>query len=68
MGTKINDEFGAQLIAKPVSAKLSMICGTSACLMGLSESPLFVPGIWGPYYEAIFPGMWLNEAGQTAVL
>lgn len=24
------------------------------------------PGIWGPYYSAMIPGLWLNEGGQSA--
>ncbi|XP_072853804.2 FGGY carbohydrate kinase domain-containing protein isoform X9 [Pogona vitticeps] len=32
----------------------------------ISKSPLFVPGVWGPYYSAMVPGFWLNEGGQSA--
>ncbi|KAJ6662570.1 hypothetical protein lerEdw1_011707, partial [Lerista edwardsae] len=32
----------------------------------ISESPIFVPGVWGPYYSAMVPGFWLNEGGQSA--
>lgn len=34
--------------------------------MAVSKDPLFVPGIWGPYYSAMVPGMWTQEGGQSA--
>jgi len=46
--------------------RLALIGGTSSCHMAVSEAPRFVPGIWGPYYSAMLPGLWLNEGGQSA--
>ncbi len=43
-----------------------MIAGTSTCHMALSLEPRAVPGVWGPYYGAVAPGLWLNEGGQSA--
>ncbi|XP_063795331.1 FGGY carbohydrate kinase domain-containing protein isoform X2 [Pseudophryne corroboree] len=51
---------------QPITSRLALICGTSSCHMAISESPLFVPGVWGPYYSAMVPGFWLNEGGQSA--
>jgi len=34
--------------------------------MAVSREPNFVPGIWGPYYSAMIPGLWLTEGGQSA--
>lgn len=34
--------------------------------MAVSHEKLFVPGVWGPYYSAMVPDLWLNEAGQSA--
>jgi D-ribulokinase len=53
---------------QPTDAKRQMayIFGTSACAMTTTVEPRFVPGIWGPYFSAMLPGLWLNEGGQSA--
>ncbi|EFA09750.1 FGGY carbohydrate kinase domain-containing protein [Tribolium castaneum] len=48
------------------STRLSLICGTSTCHMAVANKPVFTPGVWGPYFSAMVPGMWLNEGGQSA--
>jgi len=45
---------------------IGLIAGTSTCHMALSPQPRMVQGIWGPYYGAVAPGLWLNEGGQSA--
>ncbi len=47
-------------------ANLGYVFGTSSCTMTSTSEPAFVPGVWGPYYSAMVPGMWLNEGGQSA--
>ena len=47
-------------------ARLALIGGTSSCHMAVSREPRFVPGVWGPYFSAMVPGMWLTEGGQSA--
>ncbi|MCX5478918.1 FGGY-family carbohydrate kinase [Kaistia geumhonensis] len=46
--------------------QMGYIFGTSACAMASTPEPSFVPGVWGPYYGAMLPGLWLNEGGQSA--
>jgi FGGY-family pentulose kinase len=46
--------------------RVALIGGTSSCHMAVSLRPRFVPGIWGPYYSAMIPGLWLTEGGQSA--
>ncbi|MBY6006166.1 FGGY-family carbohydrate kinase [Salipiger bermudensis] len=48
------------------TACLGYVFGTSSCTMTTTAEPAFVPGVWGPYYSAMVPGMWLNEGGQSA--
>ncbi|RMC34345.1 FGGY-family carbohydrate kinase [Paracoccus alkanivorans] len=45
---------------------LAYVFGTSSCTMTSTDEPVFVPGVWGPYYQAMVPGLWLNEGGQSA--
>jgi FGGY-family pentulose kinase len=49
-----------------LEARLALIGGTSSCHMAVSRQARFVPGVWGPYYSAMIPGMWLTEGGQSA--
>ncbi|UES42095.1 FGGY-family carbohydrate kinase [Roseibium aggregatum] len=48
------------------TSRMAYVFGTSACTMTTTEEPAFVPGVWGPYFSAMVPGLWLNEAGQSA--
>lgn len=52
--------------AADLDRRLALIGGTSSCHMAVSVEPSFVPGVWGPYYSAMVPGLWLNEGGQSA--
>ncbi|KAM9458595.1 FGGY carbohydrate kinase domain-containing protein [Salvelinus alpinus] len=51
---------------QPITSRMAMICGTSSCHMAISQGPLFVPGVWGPYLSGMVPELWLNEGGQSA--
>ena len=44
---------------------LALIGGTSNCHMAVSRAAKFVPGVWGPYWGAMVPQMWLSEGGQS---
>lgn len=52
--------------APDMEKRLALIGGTSSCHMAVSREAVFVPGVWGPYYSAMVPGMWLSEGGQSA--
>jgi FGGY-family pentulose kinase len=58
--------IGSVGIGDGPTANLAYVFGTSSCTMTTTTEPVFVPGVWGPYYSAMVPGMWLNEGGQSA--
>lgn len=58
--------FSKPLSATKLQTVLALIGGTSSCHMVVSAKPLFIPGIWGPYPNAMIPGLWLTEGGQSA--
>ncbi len=49
-----------------IDRHLALIAGTSSCVMALSQEPRPTRGVWGPYFGAVLPQCWLNEAGQSA--
>lgn len=57
---------GARGAPGTVLSRMAYVFGTSACTMSTTPEPAFVPGVWGPYYSAMVPGLWLNEGGQSA--
>lgn len=58
--------LGAAGSDAPLSRRLAVIAGTSACHLAVSEQRVDVPGVWGPYFEALTPQHWLLEAGISA--
>jgi FGGY-family pentulose kinase len=49
-----------------LETRVALIGGTSTCHMAVSREPKWIPGIWGPYFSAMVPGLWLTEGGQSA--
>ena len=49
-----------------LTSRMGYVFGTSACTMASTADAAFVPGVWGPYFSAMVPGLWLNEGGQSA--
>jgi len=52
--------------ASPIGRRMAVIAGTSACHLASAPQQTSVPGVWGPYFEALLPGEWLLEAGISA--
>jgi FGGY-family pentulose kinase len=63
LGAPLGDTLPA---AADMEKRLALIGGTSSCHMAVSRDAVFVPGVWGPYYSAMVPGLWLSEGGQSA--
>ncbi|WP_413710342.1 FGGY-family carbohydrate kinase [Rhizobium sp. Rhizsp82] len=51
---------------RALERQLALIAGTSSCIVSFSRERRPSHGMWGPYYEAVFPQSWLVEAGQSA--
>lgn len=57
---------GETLTPESLETRLALIGGTSSCHMAVSREALFVDGVWGPYFSAMVPDLWLTEGGQSA--
>ena len=49
-----------------VPGRMAIVMGSSTCHMALSDQGLFDSHVWGPYPDALLPGTWVLEGGQTA--
>jgi D-ribulokinase len=58
--------MGTVGVTGDATESLAYVFGTSSCTMTTTREPVFVPGVWGPYFGAMVPGLWLNEGGQSA--
>src|SRR5215475_4264930 len=45
--------------------RLALITGSSHLQLGVSDKPLHGKGIWGTYPDAVIPGLYIVEGGQT---
>ncbi|KAK0288790.1 hypothetical protein LTR91_013365 [Friedmanniomyces endolithicus] len=72
VGAKVNlsnETLNADVAKNDVSqafTRLAAVAGTSTCHLAMSEKPVFVNGVWGPYRDVLIPDYWLAEGGQSA--
>ena len=45
--------------------RLMLIGGTSTNYMTFSSEKRLIPGIWGPFKDAVFADIWMHEGGQS---
>jgi FGGY-family pentulose kinase len=57
---------GVPVTAEALESRLALVGGPSSCHLAVAREPRFVPGVGGPYFSAMIPGMWLAEGGQPA--
>ena len=51
-------------VSKP--GQLALITGSSHLQFAVGDKPAHVPGLWGTYRDAVYPGRTILEGGQTS--
>ncbi len=51
-------------VARP--GQLALITGSSHLQFGITDAARHAPGLWGTYKDAIYPGRYVFEGGQTS--
>jgi len=46
--------------------RLALVLGSSTVHLALSSQPVYNTGVWGPYPDAVLPGLWALEGGQVS--
>eukprot|EP00898_Chlorokybus_atmophyticus_P000483 jgi/Chlat1/1435/Chrsp12S00103 len=52
--------------AVDLEKRVAVIAGSSTCVMVSTREKVFAPGVWGPFYKSMAPGLWLLEGGDSA--
>lgn len=61
-----NNEAKESLNSADFDKYFCLIAGTSTCHLISNREKTFTKGVWGPYFDIIFPGYYVREAGQSA--
>jgi len=48
------------------AGRMALVMGSSTCHLALSDRPIYDAGVWGPYPDALLPGLWVLEGGQVS--
>ena len=64
-GDTLNSDVAKNGVAQAFT-RLAAVAGTSTCHLAMSEKPVFVNGVWGPYRDVLIPDFWMAEGGQSA--
>jgi ribulose kinase len=48
------------------AGQMALVMGSSTCHLALSKKPVWDAGVWGPYPDALVPGLWVLEGGQVS--
>lgn len=51
-------------VAQP--GQLALITGSSHLQFGVTKAPFHAQGVWGTYADAVYPGRYIVEGGQTS--
>jgi D-ribulokinase len=71
VGTSLIDAEAGSLgvlgrdFARDMNRTVALIGGTSTCYMAWARDERRISGVWGPFKDAVFPGYWMHEAGQS---
>eukprot|EP00177_Eucheuma_denticulatum_P001338 GFKZ01002432.1.p1 GENE.GFKZ01002432.1~~GFKZ01002432.1.p1 ORF type:complete len:561 (-),score=92.19 GFKZ01002432.1:283-1965(-) len=57
--------IGGEDVGVSIERRLSVIGGTSTCFIRIGKERVFVPGVWGPFRDAVLPGFFVTEGGQS---
>ncbi|OCK85835.1 Pentulose kinase [Lepidopterella palustris CBS 459.81] len=64
-GDTLNSDVAKNDVSQAFT-RLAAVAGTSTCHLAMSEKPVFVNGVWGPYRDVLIPDYWMAEGGQSA--
>ncbi len=51
--------------AVQTNRRMALIGGTSSSILAFAPDRRSIPGVWGPFRDALFDGFWMHEAGLT---